>query len=289
MGYSLPENLQTLNTAVQIVLDGGVIAMPWGHSSRATYALFTRADSVLATGRVNAIKGRPDDQVLAPSVIPGTISAVLDVAHCHGLALAAQRHGTDAGSLARELMELGPVGLLGPAVPGLPSSVIGAGTVGQPTALVVGEFPASEPDNFYGLFVERVTGEHGVIVAGSSCNRSKMPTYAGKDAAAAEADMVADVDLFVVARPARGRPRPWHSTVSSTVLNVTNDPVTVTRHGSIHPFVFWQLLGEIQSAPSVQRIPGRQNLLGAYAYRAMEGLPSWAQTFTRRNVQVAAA
>jgi hypothetical protein len=108
----------------------------------------------------------------------------------------------------------------------------------------------------------------GVLLAGTSGNRSGDRTYTTWDHLAAEADFGADVDVFV--RPALPIPsrRPWDAAVSCTGFDLSGPEAVLIRHGSLHPDVFRPVLKRYVVSPSVQRIAGRQRVVAGRVERA---------------------
>jgi tRNA A37 threonylcarbamoyladenosine synthetase subunit TsaC/SUA5/YrdC len=237
---------------VGVLGNGGLAAVPWGRARRATYVLLTRADDARSVARLNRLKGRSADQVLG-------IAGVGEFAACIGdLSRMGAFGGKDCGLRISKLFSIGPVAVRLPAAHGLPTWVTSINPLGSPTVMLAGEAPAGDPRNFYALLVRQVAKDYGVYLAGSSGNRSGRPTYAAREWAEAEADLLPDVDVFV--RPGVPIPvqQPWDSMVSCTVFDLTVSPICVVRHGSAHPRVFRRVLGAFTYSPNVERIPGRQ-------------------------------
>src|SRR5829696_4594040 len=107
----------------RIVLDGGIVAMPWGHPRRATYAVLCRADDPHATRRLNALKGRPGDQVLAVVGTTSVARQVADLAPDGPLGRLAASRAARPEVLLDRVFATGPVGVLLEAVAGAPAAV----------------------------------------------------------------------------------------------------------------------------------------------------------------------
>jgi tRNA A37 threonylcarbamoyladenosine synthetase subunit TsaC/SUA5/YrdC len=251
----------------RILEDGGIAAIAWGHPRRATYALLTRADDRGATLRLNRLKGRPPEQVLAVAGATAVARQVADLTPTSAVGrIAAAR---DLGSLALldRMYATGPVALMLEARDTIPPSIAKVDESGRARVLVVGQAPELDQDNFYDHLVDHLATRRGVLLAGSSGNRSGERTYTAWDHRAAEADFGADVDVFV--RPAQPIPsrRPWDAALSCSGFDLTGPEVALIRHGSLHPDVFRPVLQHYDVSPSVQRIAGRQRALAGRAER----------------------
>jgi tRNA A37 threonylcarbamoyladenosine synthetase subunit TsaC/SUA5/YrdC len=251
-----------LRPVARILEDGGIAAVSWGHPRRATYALLTRADDRAATTRLNHLKGRPPDQVLAVVGATDVARKVADLTLRSAVArqAAARRLGTL--SFLDQLYGTGPVALMLEAREDSPPAVVKRDDSGKARVLVVGRSPAGEPENFYDELVRYLAVERGVVVAGTSGNRSKKRTYTARDHEEAEADFGGDVDAFVRPNLPIPAPRGWDAAVSCTGFDLTGSEPTLIRHGSLHPDVFRRTLELYEVSPSVERIGGRQ---GAWA------------------------
>jgi tRNA A37 threonylcarbamoyladenosine synthetase subunit TsaC/SUA5/YrdC len=251
-----------LEAVARILEDGGIAAVSWGHPRRAIYALLTRADDPAATLRLNHLKGRPPEQVLAVVGATHVARQVADLTVRSAVAAQAAARRLGASDFLDQLYGTGPVALMLEARDGTPPAVVGRDGTGKARVLVVGKSPARQRRNFYDELVRYLAVERGVIVAGTSGNRSKQRTYTAWDHEAAAADFAGDVDVFVRPQlpiPARRR---WDAAVSCTGFDLTGSEPMLIRHGSLHPDVFRRTLELYEVSPSVERIVGRQ---GAWA------------------------
>jgi len=248
-----------IESVAQVIEDGGIAAVSWGHPRRAIYALLTRADDADATLRLNQLKGRPADQVLAVVGATAVARRVADLTEGGALGQLAAARALPPERFLDDLFRTGPVAVLLEAGAAVPPAIVKVDEVGRARVLVVGQAPEIEPDNFYDQLVDHLAAR-GILVAGSSGNRSGARTYSTWDHEAASADFGADVDVFVHPRlpiPAR---RWWDAPVSCSGFDLTGSQPALIRHGSLHPAVFRRALGHYVVSPAVQRIQGRQGV-----------------------------
>jgi tRNA A37 threonylcarbamoyladenosine synthetase subunit TsaC/SUA5/YrdC len=250
----------------EVILAGGVAAVPWGRQRRSTYVLLARSDDPASLARMNRIKGRSASQVVAVSGGPELLPIIADLGRLQRAADNAGWQGDVAFAIA-ELFRIGPIGLMLPAREGLNPAVLSSDDRGGQTVMLAGECPADEPDNFFHLLTRHLATEHQVLVAGTSGNRSKNPTYTARQYTAAETDLGPDLDVFVRPIPSFPAMRPWDSPVSCTILDFTDWPPKVSRHGSIHPSAFRPVVAPAPSIQPLQKIEGRQSWLGGMAQR----------------------
>jgi len=265
--FDVAASLDNIEPVARLLEDGGIAAVAWGHPRRATYALLCRADDPAATLRLNDLKGRPPEQVLAVVGATTVAGLVADLGPDGALGrLAANRH-RGAVAFVDDVFRTGPVALLLEAGDAIPSAIVKTDDAGQTRVLVVGQAPEIDPDNFYDQLVAYLAVERGVLLAGSSGNRSGERTYSTWDHEAAAADFGRDIDVFV--RPLLPIPsrRRWDAPVSCSGFDLTGPEPVLIRHGSLHPDVFRRTFGHYVVSPDVQRIDGRQSTMGGWAER----------------------
>ena len=179
--------------------------------------------------------------------------------------LAASR-GLTADALLDGMYDTGPVALMLEARDELPASIVKVDESGRARVLVVGQTPV-DPRNLHDQLFNHLARDRGVLIAGSSGNRSGARTYTTWDHVEAQADFGGDVDVFVrpnLPIPAR---RAWDAPVSCSGFDLTTPEPTLIRHGSLHPDVFRPVLRRFDVAPSVQRIAGRQRKMAGIVER----------------------
>ena len=257
-----------LAPVARVLEDGGIAAIAWGHPRRATYALLARADDHDATSRLNRLKGRPPEQVLAVAGATEVATQVADISPNGALGRLAAARGVSAHGWLERMYATGPVALMLEARDTIPSAIIKVDESGRARVLVVGQSPAVDSVNFYDQLVNQMATQRGVLLAGTSGNRSGLRTYTARDHESADADFGADVDVFV--RPQSPLPsrRPWDAPVSCSGFDLTGTHALLIRHGSLHPDVFRSALARYDVSPSVQRISGRQGTLAGWLERA---------------------
>jgi tRNA A37 threonylcarbamoyladenosine synthetase subunit TsaC/SUA5/YrdC len=260
-------SMDAVEPVARVIEDGGIAAIAWSHPRRAIYALLTRADDSDATLRLNRLKGRPPEQTLAVVGATTVARQVADLSSSGALGRLAAARRRGAESLVDEMFRTGPVALLLEARCDVAPATVKVDDTGRARVLVVGQAPEVEPDNFYDQIVQYLAVERGVLVAGSSGNRSGQRTYTTWDHETAEADLAADVDVFV--RPQLPIPsrRWWDAPVSCSGFDLTGSEPLLIRHGSLHPDVFGPILERYAISPTVQRIAKRQRAVAGVAER----------------------
>jgi tRNA A37 threonylcarbamoyladenosine synthetase subunit TsaC/SUA5/YrdC len=256
-----------LEPVARVLEGGGLAAIAWGDPRRAIYALLARADDRDATLRLNQLKGRPPEQVLAVVGATGVAKQVADLGAGSAIDRLAAARGRSSVALLDGMFGTGPVGLMLEALDSVPPAIAEVDEHGQARVLVVGQTP-DDPDNFYDQLVDHLAIRRGVLLAGSSGNRSGERTYTTWDHEAAEADLAPDVDVFVRPRLPIPRRRRWDAPVSCTGFDLSAPEATLIRHGSLHPDVFRTVLGRYAVSPSAQLLGGRQRTLAGMVERA---------------------
>jgi tRNA A37 threonylcarbamoyladenosine synthetase subunit TsaC/SUA5/YrdC len=260
-------SMDALEPVARVLEGGGLAAIPWGDPRRAIYALLTRADDRDATLRLNELKGRPPEQVLAVVGATGVARQVADLGPSSTVDRIAADRRRSSAALLDGLYATGPVGLMLPAVDTVPPAIAEVDETGQARVLVVGQAP-HDPGNFYDQLVDHLAMRRGVLLAGSSGNRSGERTHTTGDHEAAEADLAPDVDVFVRPPLPVPRRRRWDAPVSCTAFDLTTPEVTLIRHGSLHPDVFRPVLRHYAVSPSAQLLAGRQGTVAGMVERA---------------------
>jgi tRNA A37 threonylcarbamoyladenosine synthetase subunit TsaC/SUA5/YrdC len=259
--------MDAIEPVARVLEAGGLAAIAWGDPRRAIYALLARADDRDATLRLNQLKGRPPEQVLAVVGATGVARQVADVRPGRALDRLAADRGRSSVALLDRMYATGPVGLMLEAVDTVPPAIAERDETGRARVLVVGQAP-DDPDNFYDQLVDHLAMQRGVLLAGSSGNRSGDRTYTTWDHEAAEADLAPDVDVFVRPRLPIPRRRRWDAPVSCTAFDLTAPEATLIRHGSLHPDVFRTVLRHYAVSPTAQLLAGRQGPVAGIVERA---------------------
>lgn len=221
-----------------VALAGGAVV---AHGFANLYAITTRADQATVR-RVNAMKGRPLDQV---GSITGPPSVVHDVWDFHALP-----DGLTRGSTLRVVdafFRLGPFGFRGPAAPSILSHLSDCSD-GVSTAQVIAPGYAC-PSNDFLARARRAVDEDYLYI--TSANRSRHLTGAEDSPAhwkaagliaefgAEEGFLVLEHDNEDVARERYPHFVPMSTTVLGlhTTVRVGGDPrphLVLERHGSLH-------------------------------------------------------
>jgi tRNA A37 threonylcarbamoyladenosine synthetase subunit TsaC/SUA5/YrdC len=253
-------SMEAIEPVARVIEDRGIAAISWGHPRRATYALLARADDHDATTRLNRLKGRPAGQVLAVVGATAVARRVVDLTEGAALGQIAAARALPPDALLDDLFRTGPVALLLEAAESVPPAIVKVDEAGRARVLVVGQAPEVEPDNFYDQLIDHLAMERGILVAGSSGNRSGRRTYTIWDHDAAADDFGTDVDVFVHPQLPIPTRRWWDAPVSCSGFDLTGSEPMLIRHGSLHPAVFRRTLGHYVVSPTVERIDGRQGL-----------------------------
>jgi tRNA A37 threonylcarbamoyladenosine synthetase subunit TsaC/SUA5/YrdC len=257
----------TLQPVADVLEEGGLAAIAWGHPRRAIYALLARADDREATLRLNRLKGRPPQQVLAVAGATAVAEQVADLSATGAQGQLAASRDLSTQELLTGMFDTGPVALMLEARASLPPSIVKIDGSGVARVLVVGESPELDPGNFYDQLIDQLATRRGVLVAGTSGNRSGLRTYTTRDHVAAQADLGADIDVFVRPQLPIPRLRRWDAPVSCSAFDLTGSEPMLIRHGSLHPDNFRPVLHRYHVSPASQRIGGRQRKAAAMVER----------------------
>jgi L-threonylcarbamoyladenylate synthase len=187
---------EALRTSVETLKRGGIVAFP----TETFYALGVKFDLADSLRRLHALKRRPVEKAM-PLIIGDTET------------LSALTH--EVNPAARELMERfwpGPLTILFPAAGGLSEYIVSRG---KAAVRVPGE-----------SFALRLARAAGFPLTATSANPSGLPP--AQDAEAVIAYFGGDIDLVVDSGGAPGG-------LPSTVVEVTENRITVIRRGAIEP------------------------------------------------------
>ena len=231
MPLLLPQGAASAATA----LADGALA---GHGFANLYALTARGDDATVRA-VNAIKGRPADQVGSITGPPELITGVLDLDR-----LPPPLDPRTAESIIAAFFALGPLGLQGPAATGLPALLTSTDDVGR-TAQIIG--PGHDcPSNDFLRQAWHATGPLFVTSANQSRHRTgafDTPAHYRADGLLQDFGHVPGFVLLAHPDEVAARARyPLHAPMSTSVLalhrvvRTAADPrpkLVLERHGSL--------------------------------------------------------
>lgn len=254
LGQKIEPSYQSIGEVTDIVSGGGVVVFPWGKLERRCLGLMGDSASTKACHRINRIKTRPEEQVLAVNGYPELIAEIARIEDSQPLIAVARRLRVEPVEVIRRIMTTGAISFIFEARDGVPDTV--TQNVGDnKTVMVAGEIDRSGFD-FYTELIRNLHGK-GVITAGSSANRTTSGTYHVFEQDEAYADLANDVDLFVYHH--KLPPRPIHAinleSCSTFDMTIAADYPQVVRFGSVNPARFKEVLGNFTVDQNAQYLP----------------------------------
>jgi tRNA A37 threonylcarbamoyladenosine synthetase subunit TsaC/SUA5/YrdC len=258
---------QAADLVADRIAAGGLAVIPWGAPQREIFVMVADCCNTAAIEKINQIKGRQPTQSLGVTTAPEVMDQLGDLQATPGLmrSMAATRFRRPLDYLVA-LFERGALAIVVRAREGLPQYLTSVGADGRPTILFVTELNYED----YPVLIEThwsVASRYGMVLAGTSANRSGQETYTVVEQQLALADLRPDVDAFLCYEEpvARIAARPFWKRVlsplhlcSATMLDFTGTEPLCRRHGSLHPAYFGDLLPKWRFATDVAQHPSRQ-------------------------------
>lgn len=247
-------SFKAIEVVTQKVLEGGVVVFPWGKLERRCLALMSDSANVEACHRVNRIKTRPQDQILAVNGYPQLIAEIAKIENSGPLVAAAARLKVEPTEVLRRCMTRGAISFIFEVRDGVPDTVTQM-VGGVKTVMVAGEIDNSGFD----FYTELIRNLHrkDIITAGTSANRTTNGTYNVYEQDMAYQDLADDVDLFIYHNNLP--PKPIHAfnleSCSTFDMTVGSNSPKVVRFGSVNPIRFRETLGDFSVAPDAQYLP----------------------------------
>lgn len=219
---------QHAKKAAEAVLNHGVIGSVWAHH---LYYLACNAWSREAVNRLNQLKGRPLNQVLAS---PGNMEDILELADLQGtrgLKQSADIFGRDPESFLNLLTLKYPIMLILKAKNNLPPSIVSDNPAGKVIWIA-----SYQGDRVYRNFLTEVRqlrkkGEK-IILAGSSLNKNQEKTLTVKEYQQVEDNFGDELD-FLSVHPGHSEIKKLRFSASATVIDFTSVSPTLKRVGSV--------------------------------------------------------
>ncbi len=251
---------ESIKLVADVIENGGVVVFPWGKLERKSLAIMCDSKNAIACKRVNQIKTRPEDQVLAINGYPELIPDVGKIEKSLPLKAAAWRLKVDLVEVISRAMEIGAVSFIFEARDKLPD-VVTTKSGDKKTVMIAGEVDNSKDYDFYTELVKYLH-KRKIITAGSSANRTTSGTYHLFQQEKAFNDLIPDIDLFVYHSPLPKKPLHALNLESCTCFNMTinSNVPEVVRFGSVHPSRFKKVFGGYRISKEVKYLPGREKL-----------------------------
>lgn len=247
--------------ADRIANKGHIGLMDWGEPQDMIYVMMGNGRDGAVARRMNRIKGRPEDQVLAISGFDDLVEIVGNPSESKALIHAAQRLDSHASPMdvIRELFRQ-PVGVVVPAKEGVPPWI---STVknGETKVMIAGQSHNCKVPylDLYNQVVRTLAGKYNTFCAASSGNRSDLEVYTASQQVAAYADFRRDIDFFVMRRDVSDLYRD-HQTTSCTAFDL-GERASLKRWGSRDVRRFRAVLPQIDISKDVPVLPNAEILL----------------------------
>lgn len=250
----------SIKLVADIVEKGGIVVFPWGKLERKSLAIMCDSDNKEACRRINRIKNRTANQVLAINGYPELIPDVAKIENSEPLKAAAKRLGVDLIEILSSVMKIGTVSFIFEAREGLPE-VVTIKSGNKKTVMIAGEIDDSKDYDFYTELIKHLH-KRKIITAGSSANRKTSGTFHLFQQEQAYKDLASDIDLFVYHSPLPKKPLHALNLESCTCFNmmVQEDVPEVVRFGSVHPSRFKKVFGAYTIAKNVKYLPKREKV-----------------------------
>lgn len=259
---------QTVLVAANTVERGGLIVFPWGDWERKCLAFMADANNIEACRRMNAIKTRDPNKVLAVNGNPDVIARVAKIEESKPLTKISQRLQVEPEEVLRRMMTTGAVSFIFEARDGLPDTVTNLLPDGRRSVMVAGEIEKGQFD-FYNNLLDELS-RRGVVTAGSSANRTEEGTWHVFEQDAAYVDIAEEIDLFVFHGSLPDKRLSYLNLESCTSFDMMgtgagmtaeSDIPYVYRRGSVHPWRFSGILGGFKTPAGVKSLPHRERFL----------------------------
>lgn len=259
-GKKVHPNPQNIKLVADIIEKGGLIVFPWGKLERKALAFMCDINNSEACKRMNLIKKRTINQVLAVNGYPELIPDVAKVENSKPLKFAAKRLGVNLTELLSRVMKIGAIAFIFEAKEELPA-IVTSKIHGKKTVMIAGEVDESSDYDFYTALVKHLH-KNKIITAGSSANRTTSGTYHLFQQEQAYKDLASDIDLFIYHSPLPKKPLHALNLESCTCFNMTvnNNIPEVVRFGSVHPSRFKKIFSDYTIAKHVKYLPNREKL-----------------------------
>lgn len=254
VGRKVTPSFRAITEVAQVVEEGGIAVFPWGKLERRCLAFMCDSADGRATSRINKIKARPPDQVLAVNGYPQLIEEIARIEDSRPLMTAAKRLGVKPVEVLRRTMSRGAVSFVFRARKGVPDTVTEEVDGGR-TVMVAGEIEDGSGFDFYTELIRHLH-RRNIITAGSSVNRTKSGTYHVFEQKEAHQVLGKDVDIFVYHNPLPRRPPYAFNLESCSTFDmiVDSDTPQVVRFGSVHPSRFREM-GDFSISSTAQYLP----------------------------------
>lgn len=261
---------QNIKLVADTIKQGGIVVFPWGKLERKSLAIMCDSGNPTACKRINLIKKRSSNQVLAINGYPELIPDVAKVENSIPLKIAARRLGVDITEVLSRIMKIGAVAFIFEARDNLPE-VVTTKANDKRTVMIAGEVDDSKNYDFYTELL-KVLHKDKTITAGTSANRTNTGTYHLFQQEHAYNDLAYDVDLFVYHSPMPKKPLHALNLESCTCFNMTvkSEYPEVVRFGSVHPSRFKRVFGGYSLSKDVKYLPNREKLTHTFIKPALK-------------------
>lgn len=219
--------------------------LDWGDPENMIFVMVGDGRDPEVAKRMNQIKGRPENQVLAIAGFDGLLVQLGNLKRARTLT---------------HTFEL-PVGLIVPAKEDLPDWVTFA-KAGLRKVMIAGQSHNASMDyiDLFNPFVQKLAIKYRTFCAGTSANLRDRDVYGVYQQVKAYDEFKDGVDFFVMRRDLDPRYRTKHMT-SCTAFDLEEERAIVKRWGSQDVGRFKKYLGNITIPHNVEILPGAEILL----------------------------
>ncbi len=219
--------------AYRIACKKHIGVLDWGDPENMIFVMVGDGRNPEVAKRINRIKGRPENQVLAIAGFDGLVGRLGELDKAKALHI----NNQSPQELVKKLFEL-PVGMIVPAKVDTPDWVT-TNELGQKRIMIAGQShnPLMEYADLFNQVVHILANEYDTFCAGTSANRADKDIFTVYQQEEAYEELKNDVDFFVMRRNLDfklGKKR----ITSCTAIELDKDKAVLRRWGSkdIHHF-----------------------------------------------------
>lgn len=241
------------------VLHGQIGLMDWGDPKNMIFVMIGNAGIPDVLNRMNRIKGRPQNQVLAVSGSAELVMKLGNVSASQAIQRVCKSEDVSAGKLVARLFEY-PIGLVVEANPDLPNGITKINGRGQNTVMIAGQ-SYNPKYGYYDLYNPsvRAMDKKGIIPCASSGNRENEQVYTVYQQEKAYKDFRGEIDFFIKRSNLDPDYRNRRIT-SCTAIDLSGGEPIAKRWGSRDISYFEQYLGKIRLLEETEVLSGAEVL-----------------------------
>lgn len=230
--------------------------LDWGDPENMIFVMVGNGRNPEAAKRINRIKGRPENQVLAVAGFDGLVEKLGELDKAKAL----QTNDQSPQELVKKLFEL-PVGMIVPAKADTPDWIT-TNELGQKKVMIAGQShnPLMEYTDLFNQVVHILANEYDTFCAGTSANRADKDIFTVYQQEEAYEELKNDVDFFVMRRNLDSKLSKKHIT-SCTAIELDKEKAVLKRWGSKDIHHFKKHLKELTIPDDINIHPGAEIFL----------------------------